>query len=377
MAGGGPRPTDADLRRYLEARAEAAAEAAAGLDMAERVAMEVGLVEPRNAGRTRALRLAVVGAAIAALLAIGFGSGVLPPKPAPTQSPQPSERPSPAPLTSPSALVALPSVAFADTGTIAVTADAVWVADRATTLAELDPSTGATLRTVQLPRVASKLLLTDDSVWVSSTAGDLVRVDWASLAVTAIPGAVGVALSAGPTGIWLGGTDEIVRVDPATNQVALRVIVANRSAELGVAAIADAIWVATRAEILRLNGTDGTTTGRIAGDASRLVVSGGYLWATRGTELLQIDPTAAAVLVFIPGLPTGAELVASGDRVWAAGPTAGGPVGQVVGVSAATGLRDILTDTVSVRDLAAGAGGIWVISDTDTDGGTIYRFAVP
>ena len=376
-SGGRPTLSEGDLRRYLAARAEAVAELATGAGMADRVAIEVGLVRPGFQARPSLLRLAVVAAALAVVLAVAFGTGVLPPKPTPTPTPNPTPSASLVAQTSPLPLATLLSVPFADTGSIAATDDAVWVADRSGSLAELDPASGAVLRTVTLPRAASKLLLTADSVWVASASGDLVRVDRASLAITAIPGAVGIALASSSDAVWLGATDEVIRVDSTTNSVTLRAPVPNRSADLGIAIVGDAVWVGTRVEIVRLNASDGTVTARIGGDASRLAVGAGFLWALRGTELLRIDPATTEIQAFIPGMPVPAELVTTNDRIWVAGPAAGGPVGTVVGVSVATNVVELNADTVSVRSLAVGAGTIWLVSDADADPGTIHRFTAP
>jgi hypothetical protein len=372
-----PPLSDGDVRRYLAARADAVAERGGGVDMAERVAVEVGLVRPGFQGRTQLLRVAVVVAVLAGLLAVAFGTGVPPPRPTPTPTPNATPSTSALPVASPATLAALASVGFADTGSVAATDDAVWVADRSGRLAELDPTSGAVLRTVTLPRVASGLLLTGDSVWVASATGDLLRVDRTSLGITAIPGAVGVALTSNPDAVWLGGTDEVIRIDPATNAVSLRVPVPNRSADLGIAIVGDGVWVGTRAEIVRLSAADGSVTARIAGDASRLAFGAGFLWAIRGTELLRIDPATTAIQAFIPGMPTPAELVAKTDRIWVAGPAAGGPVGTVVGVSVTTDVVEFVSATVSVRGLAVGRGTIWLVSDSDADPGTIHRFATP
>jgi streptogramin lyase len=70
MLPGSPTFSDADLRRYLNARAEAVARGAAPADdMAMRVAVDLGLVRRRPSGRARILRLAVVAALLAALAA--------------------------------------------------------------------------------------------------------------------------------------------------------------------------------------------------------------------------------------------------------------------------------------------------------------------
>lgn len=367
------RPSDDDLRRYLVARADAAARLAGG-DMVERVAARAGLVRGGRRARADALRVAVAAAALlAALLAIGVGSNlVAPPTPSPT--PGPTRDPSATPAT----LLPLPAAAFAGAGQIAADATAVWVADRSGRLTELDPATGAAGRNLVLPRPASDLLLTADSVWVSSDSGDLVRVDRSTLAITPVSGAVGIALAEGSTGIWLGGSTEVVRVDPSVNAVTLRVPIAERSADLGVAATNGAVWVATRTQILRLDPSDGRVVSSIAGDAARLAASNGAVWATRGTELVRIDATRGEATAFLPGFPGGTGFAASADHLWAGGPPGGGGSGTILGASSIDGwieLRGALS--ASVLDIAVGAGAVWVTPDEDVAGTEIYRFATP
>lgn len=373
MAGNDRRPSDDDLRRYLAARADTAARRA-GTDMVERVATGAGLVRgARRTGR-RALRLAVVTAAVlATLLAIGFGTGVLtPPRPSPTPGPTRD------PAFTPQALQQLPAITFAGATQIAADATSVWVADRDGGLAELDPATGAVLRSVDLPRAASDVLLTADSVWVSSELGDLVRVDRTALGITPVPAAVGVALAAGPSGIWLGGTNDVMRIDPASNAVTLRTPVSERSADLGVAVTASDVWVATLTQILRLNPADGSVRSSVAGDASRLAVANGAVWAARGTELVRIDTGTGQATAFVAGFPSGIALSASGAHLWVGGPPGGGGTGIVVGGSSVDGWIE-LTGVLpaSVLDIAAGVGTLWVTPDEGDARTQVYRFATP
>ena len=67
---GPPAFSDGDLRRYLAARADVvASRAAPGEDMAFRVAAQLGLVRRRRTGAARTLRLVVIAAVLAALVA--------------------------------------------------------------------------------------------------------------------------------------------------------------------------------------------------------------------------------------------------------------------------------------------------------------------
>lgn len=374
MEAGERRPSDDDLRRYLVARADAASRGA-GADMVERVAVGLGVLRGSRA-RTgnRAVRLAVVAAVmLATLLAIGFGTGVLPP-PIPSPTPGPTRDPA----ATAAALQALPTATYPGAGQIAADATSVWVADRTGGLAELDPASGTVLRTVDLPRLASDVLITADSVWVSSDVGPLVRVDRTTLAITEVQAAVGVAIAAGRSGIWLGGTNEVIRIDPATNAISLRVPIPERAADLGVAVTDGAVWVATRTQILQLDPGNGSVRASIAGDATGLVLANGAVWATRGTELLRIDPARAEVTAFVPGFPGGIALAATEDHVWVGGPPGGGGSGAVLGASTLDGWIE-LTGVLpaSVLDVAAATGTLWITPDEDAPGELAYRFAIP
>jgi hypothetical protein len=316
-----------------------------------------------------------VGVTLGILFAQTIGPSVgrtpAPPSIAPSVSPSPTI--SPGLESTPAPLSKLPDVGLG-VAAIGAAGDSIWAVDRSNRLSELDPASGSIVRSVDLPRSVAALLVTADSVWAASTEGALMRIRRSDLDVAEAPGAIGGALTDAGDAIWLGATDEVKRIDPATLAVTLRVPAPGRGAELGIAAVGRDLWVATRTEILRLNGTDGTVTGRLAGDATRIVVLDGTVYANRGSELLRIDPVMVGITEYIPGIPGGGSLAVSPGQIWVAGPR-GGAVGKVVGVAATTSTlafdgavpRSVLAVTVS-------SDTIWVATD---EADAIYRFALP
>lgn len=232
--------------------------------------------------------------------------------------------------------------------------------------------TGDVVRFVDLPRPVQNLLVTADTVWAASGQGNLVRVARLDLAVTEVPSATGQALVEGQGVVWLGAADDVVRIDPAANVVDGRFRVANRGPELGLAVDGAALWVATRTAIVRLDSETGAETARIQGDAVALLMLDGTLWATRGTELLRIDPAAAVVLEFIPGLSSSGPAVAQRGFLWFG--FGGGP-GTIEGWDIASARAVFLAEVPSnASHLTLTSDTIWADSD---EADVVYRFRLP
>jgi hypothetical protein len=323
-----------------------------------------------------------IGVTMGILLAQTIGDRVGRESPSPSVV-LPSESPSPPPGASdepirtggpPLELVPLPDVSV-DAITVAAAEGAVWAADGANRLVDIDPSSGGVLRSVDLPRLAADLLVTVNSVWVASLDGDLVRVDRSTLAVTEIPGTSGGALAIDDVGrILVGGENRVVRVDPASDATDLAVPVPGRPAQLGVAGFDGAIWVATQTAIVRLDEGDGAVTGQIAGDATALAIADGRLWASRGIELLRIDTAALAVDEILAGIPAGSPMGAAEGFLWIAGPPGGGAA-TVVGVDPAgpsIAYQSIVEG--GAVDVAATGSIVWVAQD---EGTSLSRFGRP
>ena len=272
---------------------------------------------------------------------------------------------------SPSVLARLADLPIAATA-IGALGDSVWVADRNNRLAELDPVTGEVVRSIDLPGPVSGLLVTSDSIWGASPAGGLVRVGRLDLAVVQVPGASGQALAEGDGVVWLGGSDEVLRVRIDSNAVDVRVPVPNRGSQLGLAVDGDSVWVATRTEILRLDGATGTVTARIGGDAGSLVLVDGVLWATRGSELLRIDPATAQILEFIPGLPSSGPVATTSNTMWFGGGSGRTTVqGWDLGTRRPAYVGEV---TYGGSALAVTLDTLWVASD---EADVVSRFRLP
>jgi hypothetical protein len=349
--------------------------------------MDEVIVTPRRRSQLRPAWQGLAGyAALTAVVTVGVTLGILfaqtigpqvgrSPAPVVTQPPTMSPSPSGSPggEATPVPLTQLPDIGFGVTA-LAAAGDDVWAVDRSNRLVRLDPTSGAVVRSVALPRSAKALLVTADSIWAASLDGALMRIQRSDLAETDVRGLVGGALAEGSDGIWLGATDAVVRIDPVSLAVTLRVPVPGRGAELGIAALARNVWVATRTQSLRLDGVDGTVTARLQGDATSVVAIDGAVYASRGTEVVRIDPVAATITDYVGGIPGGGGIAASPGRVWAAGPP-GGAVGEVVGIE--TSSPSIVSRSAtasSVRAVAVSTDTIWVAAD---ESATIYRFAIP
>ena len=328
----------------------------------------------RGAAGYAALTAAItVGVTFGILLAGRLTSDVGDQSPSPQVStPTPTaSASSTAPVGTPAVLAGLSDVPIGATA-IAAFGDSVWVADRENSLAELDPVTGAVIRSVGLPRPVQNLLVTADSVWAASDQGDLVRVSRVDLTLIEVPAASGHALAEGQGVVWLGAANNVVRIDVATNVVDARFPVPNRGSELGIAVDGAALWVATRTEIQRLDPASGDVTARIPGDAGSLVLLDGTLWATRGTELLRIDPAAAVVLEFIPGLSSSSPIAVQAGVLW---------IGGGSGPAVLQGWDLVSKRQAYVAAVASAGSGLALTSDSvwvaSIEGDAVFRFRLP
>jgi len=382
---------DPILVRRLEDWIEDQREVRAPARLVDAVMADV-VAQPREGGWAIALRrwqgIAAYGA-LTAVVAIGVTLGILLAQTIgdevghPPASPSLSPSPSPSPGSSndlaasgapPVSLLALGDVQIEATA-LAAGEGGLWVVDRANRLVELDQATGDERRSVPLPRPVAAMLVASTGVWAASVEGDLVRVDRATLELTEIADAIGGALAVGQDArIWLGRENGVARIDPGSNAIDLVVPVANRSPDLGLAAVDSVVWVATRTGIVQLDAGDGAVVARIPGDATALGLDGGSLWASRGIELLRIDPTNATITEIVAGIPAGSSMAIADGRIWVAGPP-GAASGTIVGVDAAAA-RIAFEASVdgSIVDVAVLGASVWVARD---EGGSVSRFSVP
>jgi streptogramin lyase len=201
-------------------------------------------------------------------------------------------------------------------------------------LMRIDPATNAVVARIAGPDAYSgSVLVADGSVWYSSYGRSVVvRVDPATNQIAAVipvdPGPEGLAANAGT--IWVashyGWT--VDRIDTATNAVTARIPVAPHQdccGPQGIATAPGAIWVAIPA------------LGKVA----------------------RIDPSTNAVVALIPANGACGEVAADSAAAWVTASSCGGP--SVVRVNAQT-------NAVDVR----GIDGVYVTSDAVVANGSVY-----
>jgi len=196
-------------------------------------------------------------------------------------------------------------------------------------------------------------------------------------------GGFSYGMVAGAGALWVVGSDEIYRIDPASDAVTASVPVgATGSGPGGVAVGAGAIWVpvAVPGTLWGINPETNKVTSRIPLDGplrGSLSVSAahGKVWiaccgesgtgaSASGGRLLQVDPRRERVVadIALPASPVAVAADASGAWVATAG-------GQVLMVSER---RNRVTATIDAggplgfsQTIAVGAGGVWLADPFD------------
>jgi hypothetical protein len=202
--------------------------------------------------------------------------------------------------------------------------------------------------------------------------------------VATIPtGGFSSAMAAGAGALWVVGSDEVIRIDPATDTVAARVPVrATGSGPAAVAVGAGAVWVpvAVPGALLGIDPDHDKVTARIPlGGPLRgpmsVAATRDTVWVacrgdadagapTPGGRLLRVDPVRKRVVedIALPAAPV--AVAADSSAAWVA--TAGG---QVLMVSQK---RNRIAATIDAggppgfsQTIAVGTGGVWLADPFD------------
>jgi hypothetical protein len=191
------------------------------------------------------------------------------------------------------------------------------------------------------------------------------------------------AMAAGAGALWVVGSDEVIRIDPATDKVAARVPVrATGSGPAAVAVGAGAVWVpvAVPGALLGIDPDHDKVTARISlggplRGAMSVAATRDTVWVaccgeadagarTPGGRLLRVDPVRKRVVadIALPAAPV--AVAADSSAAWVA--TAGG---QVLMVSQK---RNRVAATIEAggplgfsQTIAVGAGGVWLAEPFD------------
>lgn len=254
------------------------------------------------------------------------------------------------------------------------TPDAVFV-----TLAGTDQLARINPETLEVERLAvgdqpAFLALGADSLWVVGDTGQIDRVDPVSFTVTAsvdVPGAKGVAIAGNAAWVTASSTNELVKIDLASNQVLGRFPIG--TGPDAIVADGSAVWVANRGEgtVARFDSIYQQVTNQVnIGTApAGLAIDGDRLWVidTEAGTLVLVDRTTATVTQTIDvgrrplGLqPLGAVVWVglAGDnvlaevRVWVDAPTT--PRAEIVSIET-VGQRYI--PTIATQNFAPAVGG--------------------
>jgi YVTN family beta-propeller protein len=166
---------------------------------------------------------------------------------------------------------------------------AVWVANGDDgTVSRIDPETRKVVKTIGIGGDVSDVATGFESVWVAGgNDGTLARIDPGENAVERtltfgggnqlVPNPV-FAVAVGGGAVWITRGNNVLRIDPRTNQVTKRIPV---EPPLGIAVGAGSVWVTTRIDhVLRIEPRTGaiTATFSLPTAAVAPVVGAGSLW---------------------------------------------------------------------------------------------------
>jgi hypothetical protein len=355
------------------------------------------------------LRFAPQTLAVAAVLVIAVGTGLLlanrPPTvgPGPSGSSVPSTTPaaSPTPATGPIpaqviARIPLPNPQpqTPDTGAFVATSDAIWIVDaaRESTLTQIGLATNSVISDV--PIDPAILLVEDGRLWMVSPVGgapgpasyDLSRIDLSTgepQVVTQIPASSSVA--AGLGGVWVADSD-LRLLDPDTGEV-IRTLPVEGEHRISVACGSlwawgmptgpqDLNWSLTRID----PATGAAVIDQIElpdGVQIDLTEIDGLCWTYAGRQLYGVSPTDGLVVTTdVPGTGT---LQIAGASVWRT--TTDGIVqaidphtGLVLGPGWQLPAEDLHKDPKGMPDwrLLSAGGSLWLLS-----GDQVVRYDIP
>jgi streptogramin lyase len=160
------------------------------------------------------------------------------------------------------------------------------------------------------------------------------------------------------------GTPNLVRVDPATNEVTATIALADRLCQ-GIVDTDDAVWACAVDGMVRVDPTTDSIVSTVplvgVQKAYRPAWGDGRLWLLSATSfvgdtVISLDPTTETTMSYALDDPAGG-LVHAFDALWMTVPS----TGSVARLDSATGQVDVVVRGLpSPNQITAGAGSIWV-----------------
>lgn len=273
---------------------------------------------------------------------------------------------------------------------VAVSAGAVWVANRTgKSVSRIDPQTNKVVATVPVGGKPGAIVAGEGGIWVI-IQNELVRIDPGTNTVVAtisvgqgVPDFETMAADGGAVWVPNSGEGTLSRIDPQSNSVVATIKVGAPPAYVGtdgnpqaVAASKGVVWVAQddKQAIARLdpstNGVVATVPVGIQPFALGVARSGIWVISNKDSKAVQVDPQTNKVTASVQ-LQDPIALAVTQDAVWVALVHSG----SVAKLDAQTGRLIGMVAVGNTPDaVAVGEGSIWVAnSEMDIGPGTVSR----
>jgi streptogramin lyase len=161
-----------------------------------------------------------------------------------------------------------------------------------------------------------------------------------------------------------GGTPNLVRIDPVTNDVVATIEIPDRLCQ-GFVASEDAIWVCAADALIRVDPVTDEIVSTVSVVGARKwyrpAYGGDRVWALgsgafTGDTVIALDPTTETTTTYSLGAPAGG-LAYAFDALWLTIPS----TGSVVRLDPATGSVDeLVTGLATPTGITSGVGDLWV-----------------
>jgi DNA-binding beta-propeller fold protein YncE len=166
-------------------------------------------------------------------------------------------------------------------------ADAIWVAVGPHHVARIDPRTGEPIAFTEVGNVPVGVVSDGRALWVATIAGRAVRLELSAGApMVEAPIGYPVAIAAGAEAIWVAGREQIWRIDPGTAAVTQTIRIGQRLMDLRAAE--GVVWAADNGggTVIRIDAGTGLVAGSVpVGHApTDLVSTEGTIWVSVQAE---------------------------------------------------------------------------------------------